>query len=78
LTRRQNEALDHFLKQYSDELKHIAAWVAHEEDAPALVTDDFIRVLRQSFEDHSSPSSQAIAGICQKMVSSLMILRNEC
>ena len=74
----QNQALDHFLNEYSDELMHIAAWIAHEEDAPARITDDSIRLLQQTFEDHSSPNSQAITDICQKMVSSLLMLRNEC
>ena len=78
LTQHQNQALDYFLNEYSDELMHIAAWIAHEEDAPARITDDSIRLLQQTFEDHSSPNSQAITDICQKMVSSLLMLRNEC
>jgi multidrug resistance protein MdtO len=78
LTEHQNEALDHFLNEYSDELMHIAAWIAHEEDAPARLTDDSIRLLQQAFEDHSSPNSRAITDICQKMVSSLLLLRNQC
>lgn len=78
LTETQNQALDHFLNQYSDELLHIAAWIAHEEHAPARITDESIRLLRQAFEDPSSPNSQAIVDICQKMVSSLLTLRNEC
>ncbi len=78
LTQQQNQALDHFLNEYSNELMHIAAWIAHEEDAPARFADDSIRLLQQTFEDHSSPNSQAITDICQKMVSSLLILRNEC
>ncbi len=78
LTVRQNQALDHFLNEYSDKLKHIAAWLAREEDAPARISDDSIRLLQQRFEDHSSPNSQAILDICQKMVSSLLMLRNEC
>jgi multidrug resistance protein MdtO len=77
LTQHQNEALDHFLKEYSDELMHIAAWIAHEEDAPARLNDDSIRLSLQT-EDHSSPNSRAITDICQKMVSSLLLLRNEC
>ena len=32
LTQHQNQALDHFLSEYSDELMHIAAWIAHEEE----------------------------------------------
>jgi hypothetical protein len=78
LTQHQNQALDHFLNEYSDALMHIAAWIAHEEDAPARITHDSIRLLLQAFEDHTSPNSQAITDICQKMVSSLLILRNEC
>ena len=78
LTQQQNQALDHFLTEYGDELMHLATWIGHEEDAPARITDDSIRLLQQSFEDHSSPNSQAIADICQKMVTSLLLLRNEC
>ena len=78
LTQHQNQALDHFLNEYSDELTHIAAWIAHEEDAPARITEDSVRLLQQTLEDHSSPNSQGITDICQKMVSSLRILRNEC
>jgi hypothetical protein len=78
LTQNQNQALDHFLNEYSDELMHIAAWIAHEESAPARITDDSIRLLQRTFEDHSSPNSQAISDICQKMVSSLLMLGNEC
>jgi multidrug resistance protein MdtO len=78
LTLRQNQALDHFLNQYSNELLHIAAWIAHEEEAPARIRDDSIRLLQQTFEDHSSPNAQAITDICQKMASSLLLLRNEC
>ena len=29
LTQQQNQALDHFLNEFSDELMHIAAWIAH-------------------------------------------------
>ena len=78
LTQRQNQALDHFLSEYSDGLMHIAAWLAHEEAAPAPITDDSIRPLQQTFEDHGSQNSQAIADLCQKMASSLLMLRNEC
>jgi multidrug resistance protein MdtO len=78
LTQQQNQALDHFLNEYSDELTHTAAWIAHEEHAPARITDCSVRLLQQAFEDHSSPNSQAITDICQKMVSSFHILRNEC
>ena len=78
LTQHQNQALDHFLNEFSDELMQIAAWIAHEEDASPCTTDDSIRLLRQAFEDHSSPYSQSITDICQKMISSLLRLRNEC
>jgi multidrug resistance protein MdtO len=78
LTQRQNQALDHFLSEYSDELMHIAAWIANDEQAPARATNDPIGLLQQSFEYHSSRNSQAISDICQKMVSSVLMLRNEC
>jgi multidrug resistance protein MdtO len=78
LTQHQNQALDRFLNEYSDELMHTAAWIAHEEAVPAHVTDESIHLLQQTFEDHSSPNSQAIVDICQKMVYSLLMLRNEC
>jgi multidrug resistance protein MdtO len=78
LTQQQNQALDHFLNGYSDELMHLAAWIGHEEDTSARITDDSIRLLQQSFEEHSSRNSQAITDICQKMVSSLLMLRNQC
>jgi len=78
LTQQQNQVLDHFLGEYSEELMHIAAWIAHEEHAPARITDDSLRQLHQSFENHNnSPNWQAVTDICQKMVSSLLILRNE-
>jgi multidrug resistance protein MdtO len=78
LTLHQNQALDSFLNQYSDVLTHIAAWIEHEEGAPARLTDESIRPLQQAFEDHGSPNWQVITDICQKMVSSILILRNEC
>jgi multidrug resistance protein MdtO len=78
LTQQQNQALDLFLNKYNDELRHIAAWIAHEDDAPARITDNSIQLLPQDFADHKSANSQAITDICQKMVSSLLILRNEC
>jgi multidrug resistance protein MdtO len=77
LTQHQNQALDHFLNEYSNELMHIAAWMAHEEGAPARISDDSIRLLQQIFEDHNSPKSLAITDICRQMISSLLILRNE-
>jgi multidrug resistance protein MdtO len=78
LTQQQNAELDQFLKGYSEQLMHIAAWIAHEEDAPGQLSDDSVRLLEESFEGHSSPSSRAISDICQKMVSSILILRSEC
>jgi multidrug resistance protein MdtO len=78
LTERQNKVLDHFLSEYSEQLMHIAAWIAHQEGVPARFNDDSIGLLQQSFEKHSSPNSRAITDICQKMVSSLLMLRSEC
>jgi multidrug resistance protein MdtO len=78
LTPHQNQALDHFLNEYSDELMHTAAWIADEEDVPARITDDSIRLLQQTSEHHSSPNWQAITDICQKMVLSILMLRNQC
>jgi multidrug resistance protein MdtO len=78
LTQHQTQELDHFLKEYSDELMHIAAWIAQEEEEPAHIREDSLQRLQQSFESHRSPNSQAITDICQKMVSSLLMLRNEC
>jgi multidrug resistance protein MdtO len=78
LTEDQNRALDHFLKEYGVELTHVAAWIADEEDQPGRVTDDSVRPLQQEFKNHSSPNSRAIFDICQKMASSLLMLRNQC
>ena len=78
LTPNQNQALDHFLNEYSDKLMHIAACIAQEAGPPARTTDDSLRLLQQAFEDHSSANSRAITDICQKMVSSLLILRTQC
>jgi len=78
LTSHQNHALDRFLSEYSNELMDIAAWITHEQDAPAPNTGDSIRQLQQAFEKHSSPNSQAITDVCEKMVSSLLRLRSEC
>jgi len=78
LTQRQTQALDHFLNEYGDELMRIAAWIVHEEDTPARINDDSIRLLQQDLEDHSSRNSLAIADICQNLVSSLLMLRSEC
>lgn len=78
LTQSQNEELDHFLNEYSDELMHIAAWIAREDEIPARISEDSIRRLQLAFESHRSPNLQTIADICQKMVSSLLLLRSEC
>jgi hypothetical protein len=78
LTWQQNQVLDHFLNEYSDELMHLAAWIADEEDEPARISDDSILPLRQTFESRTSPNWQAITNICQKMVSSLLMLKSQC
>jgi multidrug resistance protein MdtO len=78
LTHEQNQALDHFLNEYSDELMHIAAWIAGEGNTPAQITNDSIGLLRQTLANRDSPNAQAITDICQKMVSFLDMLRNEC
>jgi multidrug resistance protein MdtO len=77
LTQSQNQALDQFLNEYSNELTHVAAWIAHQEGEPARITDDSIQPLQQPFEEHSSPNSRAMVDICQKMVSSLFLLQSE-
>jgi multidrug resistance protein MdtO len=78
LTPRQNQALEHFLNEYGNELVRTAEWIAHEENPPAPMTDDSMRSLKQTLQEHSSLNSSAIMDICQKMVSSLILLRNEC
>jgi multidrug resistance protein MdtO len=78
LTEQQNQALDHFLNEYGDKLTHIAAWIGHEEGTPAHISDDSMQRFQQTFGEHSSGSARAIADICQKMVASLHLLRNEC
>ncbi len=78
LTPHQNQALDRFLTEYSDELTHIAAWIADEQNAPTHIPDDSIRQLQKSFQDHSSPNLLAITDICHKMLSCLVILRQNC
>jgi hypothetical protein len=55
---------------------HISAWMAHEENAPARITDDSIRLLQQALQDDSSPNVHAITDTCRQMVYSLLILRN--
>jgi len=78
LTLQQNRALDHFLSGYSSNLMHIAAWIANEENKPALFSDDSILLLQQTFEGQKSPNPQAITDICQKLIASLILLRNKC
>jgi multidrug resistance protein MdtO len=78
LTQQQNQALDRFLGEYSKELMHIAGWISREEEPPAPITDDLIRLLQESFENHSTWNSRAITDTCQKMASSLLLLRNQC
>jgi multidrug resistance protein MdtO len=78
LTPLQNQALDHFLSEYSHELMHIAAWIAHQEDAPGRFSDDSLQRVQQAFGNQNSPDSQAIVGSCQKMVSSLFLLQSKC
>ncbi|HTV57462.1 MAG TPA: FUSC family protein [Verrucomicrobiae bacterium] len=78
LSPRQNEALDGFLSDYSDKLRHIAGWIAQEEGAPARITDDLLLRFQQTFEEHVSANSQAISDISQKMAASLLVLQNEC
>ena len=78
LTQHAKQGLEHFLNEYSEALMHLAAWIASDENGPAHITDDSIRLLRQTLENDNSPNSQAIADICQRMISSLLALRNEC
>jgi multidrug resistance protein MdtO len=77
-TQDQNRTLDQFLIKYSDELMHVAAWIGHEEDRPGPINDDSIQPLQQTFGNRNSLNSLAIVDICQKMISSLFILRSEC
>jgi len=79
LTPQQISVLDTFLNQYSHELMHVGSWLAYEEEMPLLrMCDDSIERIPNAFRGDSSPNSLAIADICQKMVSSLLMLRNEC
>ena len=78
ITEQQNQALDDLLDEYGDKLTHIAAWIAHKEDAPAPIGDDSVRLLRRAFEMQASPNSRAIDVICQKMIASFLMLRSEC
>jgi multidrug resistance protein MdtO len=78
LTQSQNEALESFLNEYGDKLTHIAGWIAREEGAPAPVSEESMRRLRQALESRASLNAQAIGDICQRMASSFLMLRNEC
>ena len=78
LTQRQSQMLDPFLREYGDRLLHIAAWIAHEEETPARISDDFSRLKQEIFQDNSTSNSRAITDICQKMVSSLIMLKSDC
>ncbi|MGA8161797.1 MAG: hypothetical protein WCB76_13355, partial [Acidobacteriaceae bacterium] len=74
-----NQVLDHFLNEYRDRLMHVAGWIANDSDAaPEGMADDSIRLLQQTFEEHGSPNARAIADICEKMASSLLMLRDDC
>ncbi len=78
LTREQNQALDYFLNEYSDKLMHIAAWIAEEESAPTPVGGDAFSLMRQTFENQTSPGAQTIIDISEKMVTNFLMLRSEC
>jgi multidrug resistance protein MdtO len=78
LTPDQDEALAHFLKRCGDQLMHVAAWIAREENEPAPISDDFIQSIRQAFESGASPDLQVIDDICQKISVSLLMLSNAC
>ena len=78
LTVEQRQTLDRFLNEYGNKLMHIAAWIANEEETPERFSDEAIRLLEQTFESDRSVNSRAIVDICQKMFSSLLLLRNEC
>ena len=78
LTRQQAEGLDHFLRQYGDELLHIAAWIEGEGKASAPVGEASLRQISLSFESQGPVDSKSIADICQKMISALLTLQSEC
>lgn len=77
-TEPQNRALDRFLNEYSDELMHIAAWIDHKEGPRPQISHDSLQNLRQMFKEHSSPTSQAVPDICERMAASLQVLQHEC
>jgi multidrug resistance protein MdtO len=78
LTQLQTLALDDFLIEFSSTLMRIAAWIEGEKESPPQIIDDTIQRLEEKFENRSSPSSQAVIDICQKMASSFKLLRNGC
>jgi multidrug resistance protein MdtO len=78
LSQQQNQALDHFLSEYSDKLMHTAAWIAREEGPPDPIGDEPIRKLQQTFENQASSTSRAIDDICRSLVSSFLMLRRGC
>jgi hypothetical protein len=72
------QALDRFLKEFSEELMHIAAWIAGNQAPPVAASLDSIRQLQHANDNHTTPNSQAILDLCQKMVFSLNMLQHEC
>jgi len=78
LTQVHNNTLRQFLNEYSDKLMHIAAWITNREDAPAPVGDDSVRLIQQVFGSHASANARVIDDICEKMVSSFLMLRSGC
>jgi multidrug resistance protein MdtO len=78
LTQSQTQALDHFLTDYSDQLMQIGAWLAQEKEAPDGISGDSIRTLQQAFDDPDTRTSQVVTDICQRMESSLLMLRSKC
>jgi len=51
--------------------------MAQEAKAPAQIGDGSIR-LQQGLDGPISPTSLAIADICQKMLAGLLVLQDEC
>jgi multidrug resistance protein MdtO len=77
LTQNQNQELDDFLKEYSDGLAHIAAWIAGKERAPVRLSEESLQQLQKAFEEATSTDARAISNICQRMVSSMLLLQSE-
>jgi multidrug resistance protein MdtO len=78
LTEQQTQALNDFMKDYCRTLAAIASWVAQEEEQPPHINEDAFERLQRSFQDDTSPNSQAVVDICRKMASSLKMLRSDC